>query len=532
MYKVLVVDDEYVIRKSISTRIPWNNMGYILAGTCENGREAVVLLQKEKIDVVLTDISMPYMDGLSLAKYIHENCPRTKTIIISCYDEFEYAKQALHHQVFSYIIKPITAKEMIETLNHVKKSLDEENLEYKELSDMKSALRENNSVLKNQFLVSLLNSRKSSEEINKEARKYGLAFEEAYYAGAYVVFDDVKEVEQNENDITLLERASGILDKEDIGLAFQGMDKTVFLLFYGNKKHSFILKAIECCERLRREMKEKQGVDVSVFLGKEIAGLEMLSNSYEEAKRVSAYQFLMDQSCFLYSEDYSKEETIGDSKFDMPEWKSRIVLAVRSHLKEEIKTGIYGAGREMRQLCLPKNRIILLFQDLIVAVMGIIDLPGVDNEEIYHEEYRLVAKLSECKYLKDAEERLIIFCIQTSECLNYSRESSGKKQAAMAMEYIAKNYADSDLSLQSVCNYLSISISYFSSIFKDYSNETFVEVLTRVRIDKAKELFEMTSMKAYEVASAVGYNDAHYFSAVFKRATGKTPTEYARRRKL
>lgn len=524
MYKVLVVDDESVIRESISTRIPWNSMGYLLAGTCENGRQAVEILERDKIDVVLTDISMPHMDGLELAAYIHEHCPRTKTIIISCYDEFDYARRALKYQVFSYIIKPITAKEMIETLNHIKKVLDEENREALELTAMKSELKENKSVLRNRFLISLIHGRISAEELCRaEAENFDFPTGMQYYAVAYCVIEQCPQ----EMRYRLLETVQTVLTDMVEGCAFQGLDETVVIIFYGNKRHSFMYSAMECCERIRSTL-EADDIRISVYMGSEQEGISRIAVSYEEARNVREYRFLMNESCFLYSRDYIKEEVIEETVIDMTTWREHLLLAVRSHLDEEIRRDIHDLASCMRELCMQKNRIILLFQNLILSVMELVELPGVENEELYHEEYRLIACLSECAYLYEAEERMIAFCIRTSDTLDGNRDSTAKRQAIMAMEYIEKHYAECDLSLQTICDYLSISISYFSSIFKDYHNETFVEALTRVRISKAKELFELTGMKTYEVADAVGYSDAHYFSAVFKKTVGMTPTEYAK----
>ncbi|MBD9157626.1 MAG: response regulator, partial [Lachnospiraceae bacterium] len=116
MYKVLLVDDEALTREAISENIPWGKLGFELVASCENGRDAMEVIRQKKPDLVLTDICMPYVDGIELAKYIFENCPDTKTIIISGYDEFEYAKQAVRYQVMEYILKPITPSELTEVL--------------------------------------------------------------------------------------------------------------------------------------------------------------------------------------------------------------------------------------------------------------------------------------------------------------------------------------------------------------------------------------------------------------------------------
>ena len=119
MYKVLLVDDEILVREAISEKIQWQNLGFELVGCCENGEEAIKLLNETSVDVVLTDICMPYVDGLELSKYIYSKFPQISIIIFSGYGEFEYAKQAIHYKVAEYILKPVTARELSEVLNRV-----------------------------------------------------------------------------------------------------------------------------------------------------------------------------------------------------------------------------------------------------------------------------------------------------------------------------------------------------------------------------------------------------------------------------
>ena len=132
------------------------------------------------------------------------------------------------------------------------------------------------------------------------------------------------------------------------------------------------------------------------------------------------------------------------------------------------------------------------------------------------------------EHLRDMATDVISICTGMSRLLNEQRDSYGKKQAMKALEYIDQNYMNSDVTLNSVCSYLAMSTSYFSTLFKTHTGETFIEALTKKRMEKAKSLLENTSKRAYEVAEEVGFSDPHYFSVSFKKATGKTPTEYAK----
>lgn len=141
MYKVLLVDDEILVREAISAKIEWGHLGFELVGDCENGKAAIEFLKENPVDVVLTDICMPYLDGMGLSKYIYENMPQTRIIIFSGYSDFEYAKQAIQYKVAEYLLKPVTAKELTEVLTRIREKLDSERTEEERIDALQKAYR-------------------------------------------------------------------------------------------------------------------------------------------------------------------------------------------------------------------------------------------------------------------------------------------------------------------------------------------------------------------------------------------------------
>lgn len=141
MYKVLLVDDEILVRKAIGKKLEWNQLGFELVGDCENGKDAIEFVKEHPVDVVLTDICMPHIDGMGLSKWLYENCPQTTIIIFSGYSDFEYAKQALQYKVAEYILKPVTAKELSEVLTRIRKKLDGERKQEQRLDTLSRAYR-------------------------------------------------------------------------------------------------------------------------------------------------------------------------------------------------------------------------------------------------------------------------------------------------------------------------------------------------------------------------------------------------------
>ena len=182
MYKVLLVDDEVLIREAI---------GFELIASCENGKQAMEVIEKTPPDLVLTDIYMPYVDGIGLARYIHEHCPDTRTIIISGYDEFEYAKQAVRYQVMEYILKPVTPAELTEVLEKARISLDEQRAKNETLKKLKGAYRSNRPILRSRFLNSLLRGDERAEELEEKMRELEISLPGSVFNTAIVEGDDL-----------------------------------------------------------------------------------------------------------------------------------------------------------------------------------------------------------------------------------------------------------------------------------------------------------------------------------------------------
>ena len=214
---------------------------------------------------------------------------------------------------------------------------------------------------------------------------------------------------------------------------------------------------------------------------------------------------------------------------ELPKYVSRICLAIRSGKKEDVSEEIRGFTSALRKSCLTRNRSIFHVQNLILSVMNELDLAALNDEEILKEERELMNTVYARNHLSEVEEVLIAFCSCLAENFRDEKDSYCKRQALRALDYIEEHYKDTDVTLNSVCSHLAMSTSYFSSIFKNYTGETFIEALTRKRVEKAKFLLENTSRKNYEIACDVGYSDPHYFSNIFKKATGMTPTEYAKK---
>lgn len=534
MYKVLLVDDETLIREAISENIQWEEMGFSFMGACENGRQAMEAIEKEQPDLLLTDINMPFVDGMELTKFVYENYPDTKVIIISGFDEFEYAKNAVKYQVLEYILKPITPMEFTETLLRVKKMFDERKESQRDMKKIRSAYVSNLPMVQGRYLHNLLNGTVDYAKLDEKQEELRLNLSAGCYNTALVEGDSlepfISQYANVKDELALFaiyNITAEIVALENCGIAFQGTDEKTAILFMGDAEESLKVKIKQILPKIHRAIEEFLQIQVTIAVGKSVARLEELPDSFAKTKSALEYKFMLGGNQTIEAEEY--EEIRNSAKhIDIFEWASQIATTIRTNKIEEISQKTEQFVEQVKLSYVNKNRSFVYVQNLVLSVINLLELPEELEDEIYSQERNFMKQIYECENLDEVELRLRGTFRYICNLMSNQRDSYGKRQAMLALDYIEKNYADSSVTLNSVCTALAMSTSYFSSVFKNYTGETFIESLTKKRMEKAKILLEQGNLKTYEIAEAVGYSDAHYFSVSFKKAVGKTPTEYAR----
>ena len=371
MYKVFLVDDEIVVREGIRNSVLWENTHYTLAGEAPDGELALSMIQETKPDILITDIRMPFMDGLALSRIVKKTLPWIKIIILSGHDEFEYAREAISIGVEEYLLKPVSAQEMLKSLEKLAKRIDGEKEELLSLADLKARIRP--------------------------------AQEQPHDGAPGGDFDP-----------------SGLLN----------IDGDIFFtkLKYAAKK------------------------DIDSILQEYIT---MLGNSWGENPMLTYFLF--------------GEIIVSASKITEP---------------------LGGDIKKITPFSLSHENI-----------QGIIGSPEVFSERVKS----LLAAVIEFR----------------------DSHTGGRFQSIIvkAREYIAARFSE-DISLDSTAAYVGISPNHLSAVFAQETGENFIEYLTRMRIEKAKQLLRETTMKSADIAIETGFNDPHYFSSCFKKNTGLSPREW------
>lgn len=500
MYKVLLVDDENVIRESIARRIAWKQEGFELAGSCENGKEAIALLENQTVDLLITDICMPYVDGLELIQYVYENKKSRKYIIISGYSEFEYAKRALQYRVHTYLLKPVTAVELTRILREVKNALDAEETE--EVPDKKIFLRE------------LLKGGYTDETQKSQMCALGLEhiLQDKLYTVVFVYPPNEKKA-----DPLLKEMVNRW---EEVVIAERMEDAIVLLC---TAENTGLMKS------LINDVKNYFGeTKCMISIGNTVNRMEEVVVSYENAINMKEFHFLEKNDCIYDWDTYQQAQKKMPTFHVEKKYSNRIILAIRGNLKHEIQATLQMLCEESRKNWYRKSQLIVICQRLVLDVLAKFEHLCMEDPKIYKRSQETIDAIYQCETIGQMLRLEVEFFEWMSDVKEVNRENSGERQAAMALDYIEAQYVDPELSMQTICKELDVSVSYFSIIFKNYTGKTFVEVLTERRMKAAKELLEHSNMKNYEIAQRCGYQDASYFSSTFKKHVKMTPREYIR----
>ncbi len=479
---------------------------------------------------------MPFVDGLELSRHIYENYPDTRVIILSGYNEFEYAKMAVKYQVMEYVLKPVTVAELSEILLRVKETLSREKSKKESLKKLTGAYNKNLPIIRTRYLNQIiegLNKERSEEEIRDKLRELGINVRGSCFKTAIVIVENAEEFlkmsPEAKKDLPafiLFNILEEMTEKEENIIVFQDINNDTVILSGDDTEDGQITRLTAIYEECKKILDLHFGLEITFGIGNKVTSLSRINKSYESALSALEYRFLYGDSRILDIRDFGRMDMVKN--LDISEDIKKLALAVKINSERDITRVLNGIMMQLRKFNISTARIYIYVQNIIVAISNLLESADLTEESFSEKQSDLLQLLYSRKTLYEVEKNVLNYCLHISTILQEQRDSFGKKQAILAREYIEENYSNPELSLQSICSELSISMSYFSIIFKRYTGETFIEALTKKRMNKSMELLTNTTMKVYEIAERVGFTDPHYFAVTFKKYTGMTPREYAK----
>ncbi|WP_229692035.1 response regulator transcription factor [Paenibacillus radicis (ex Gao et al. 2016)] len=531
VYKIVLVDDEAVVRVGIRDRIEWQSLGFECAADCENGVEALAAIERIQPDVVLTDINMPFMDGLELTQAVKARHPEMKVVILTGYDDFDYAQRAVKLKVNDFILKPITAAELTAVLQKIKAELDEQRKDKEELDRLQRQLRESMPVLKERFLDRLATSTIREGELAER-----LAFFEIELPGP--------DYEALAIDLDLLERGAGptaAADRELLRFAIYNVtqellseDYTVSEVFRSREEKVMAIlsgdqpelhdRAQELADKIRLAAEQFLRRTVSVGIGTPAVSLRNISESCQAAVSALEYRLLLGGNRVISISDM--EPRIGRKADYSQEYDRRLIAGIKTGTADEVDHAVDTAINRHRTAMLTIDQSYIRLQRTLIAVMQALEELGCEEADVFGSGVNPLTAIYSFRTLDEISDWLKEACRRAVNSVAEARDDQCRQQMKEALAYIHDHYGDSELSVKTVSKQVLMSVSYFSAAFKSHTGKTFVEYLTAVRMDKAKEQLKFTGLRTYEIAAKSGYPDAQYFSVLFKKHTGDSPTEY------
>ena len=538
--KVFLVEDEMVIRRGIKNSIDWEKEGYIFCGEASDGELAYPMIIKEKPDILITDIRMPFMDGLELCKLVKKELPNIKILILSGYDEFDYAKEAIRLGVTEYLLKPISSGKLLEALNGVSESIRREKEDKDLVRKYMEEMRENTEHEKQKFFEQMIAGNLSMADALETGKKYEMNLS----AGMYnLLLFRFTLGEENRKSGELLGEAEYAIEKltERLEYVFEfqrGVEGWAFLLMADNEE-----QMSERVKELSKDLEEivKNYSTIAYFggIGQPVARLRELEESFREAERALAARFTMELNRIISVEDIrmaQNVDTLDDieiTSFGEIE-KTRTMLekflnnGAEDEIDEFVDVYINELPEENLKSVLMRQYIIM---DAYIVMMSFCEkIEGIEGEmQAQSEELK-----NSMKTIQTLEEIKNYIRMLLKKIIGVRDTISGRRYSdiiEIAKDQIRKTYMSDEISLNTIAAEVGMSPSYFSSIFSKEMGKTFVEYLTEIRMDRAKELLMCSSMKTSEIGYEVGYKDPHYFSYIFKKTQNCTPKEFRARGK-
>ena len=545
MLKIFLAEDEVVVRETIKRMIPWEELGFELVGEAADGEMALPLLLRQQPDLLITDIKMPFMDGLTLARLAKKEIPGLKVVILSGYDDFNYAKQAIGIGVEDYLLKPITKNALIERLSEIRSRYEHEKTqkEYYEKFQREMQAYEKNS--SRDFFEALVGGSMDMMEVYKRAEKLGLDIvAEAYNVLIFTMNCDEDFSGQRDEysswEAESLELLENFFAGHSSAMLFRSNIFSYGVLLKGQRE-TIEENTRACVDEIRKILSRQDGRrEWFLAVGQSVERLSQIQKSYHTASRAFSQRYLYDENILYYDEMETMEHPGGQAetednaylqKVDVNALNPAILQKFLSNgLQEEtenfVKDYFYAIGQEPMESLVFRNYVIL---NVRFSVISFIKGLGCDTNEMESADTEEVLAESG----KNMESAIAYAKKMISQAIEIRDQNSGNKNRSIlktAVDFIDSHYMDEEISLNTVANVANVSSNHFSALFSQNMGQTFIEYLTSLRMNKAKELLRCTGMRSSEIAGEIGYKDAHYFSYLFKKTQGMTPSDYRKAR--
>lgn len=530
MLKVFLAEDEFIIREGIKNNIDWQAHGYEFCGEASDGELAFPLIQKTRPDILITDIKMPFVDGLALSRLVKKELPETEIIILSGYEEFDYAKEAIQIGVARYLLKPINGETLLQEIDSVAEIILGKQKE-KEIREKYQKEMEENSLRDQMDLFQhLVTGDCSMEELLSVADKLDLKIMAPWYSIVLLKIQSMKhDYEEYSGSIVVVdERIVKLAEPEHVLIFDRALEGRAFL-FKADSEEELLAYQKEYLGDVKEVLSGYANLRYFGGIGTPVNRLREIPASFEDASHAFAHRYLVAESCILDSSLLMQEGAAEHEDFRISAVNPEQID--RTKMQEFLRTGdldevVYFVDEFFGKLDggAMKSRIFRQYitMDAYFSIVDFLKGLGLQKDEIE-------APDQDSSILQDEKSAMdyIVRIMEKALVLREKKASSRYEDVVSeVIHYIEDNYAQEELSLNLLASHVNFSPNHLSMIFSQQTGQTLIRYLTDYRMNRAKELLRCSSKKSSVISMEVGYKDPHYFSYLFKKTQGMTPTQY------
>lgn len=527
-YKLLIVEDEYIIRKGLRKTIPWQKLGYEVVGEAEDGQKALEKIEQVQPDVVLTDIRMPNLNGIDLLREIKAKYTDIKVVLLSGHEDFKYARSGISLGAEDYILKLMLDNDLQPALKKVKEKLDTER--EKEAS-IKKVYDERKNLYCNIILNGIINDTIREKELLDSCMSTGVDFVKGHFCVVFFYVDLLnKDLKKGDFKIVLdykdIFNISGIFEllQKDAFLLCRGKD--VVVVHYG--EDDIFQSVCETWQRIAHRIRSKindKNLFVHIGIGEEVIGWQGIAKSHAQARKAVLINAAKENSVNVASiHDISKQSQ--DQAISVKDGNELLRLLISGD-----KKAVYNKLDVMMQNTnLKTNKESFRYFILEFIAIGIFKLREMGLSVINRAAsiIDISNKMQNAVSLRDMREIFLIWLNEAMDIISESKKRPVEQSVQKAIEYL-ENHFNERLTLENVSNHIYLSPTYFSTVFKKHTGQSFKNYLAELRMEKAREFLKNGYM-VNETAILIGYSDVKHFGKMFKKYNdGQNPSEYRNR---
>ena len=532
MYKVFLVEDEVVTREGIKNNVHWEEEGFEIVGDVSDGELAYPLIMKVKPDILITDIKMPFMDGLELSKLLKKDMPQLKIIIISGYSDFGFAQRAIDIGVCEYLLKPITSQKLIAAVKNAAIVIEKDREEKKILEQYQMQIYRKQGDKRKEFFNDLISGKLSLAQIIELEKELSINMVASSFCimlfqfmGQVVAYEYSDEIVRTEAKM-----AEALLDFPDIEIFERDMDGWAFILQGENEEqiHRITNRLIEALVAICNGK-----IHYFSGIGRVVYRVRDLNQSFMDANRAFSMRYFGKDDQFLSFEDAHENKKQNENIIDVNELNIEkldrdlvdnfLKRGTLQDIDEFVDRYFNGLGSNVLNSILFRQYVTLDGYLCVMKFLKQLEFTKEQIQESMSDMNDITSQLSSpqacCELLKNILKRAI-------DLRNSSSQKRYMELIEKAQDYMKSNYANNDLTLNNVASIVNVSPNYFSTLFNQETGMSFIEYLTNIRMERAKEYLRCSNKKITEIGELIGYQDSHYFSYIFKKTQNCTPKEY------